>query len=71
MLLLLFEIANGRYALDASQILEIVPLVKLKSIPSTPDYVAGLMNYRGLGTSMISKVKGKTEVSPYPVEVFQ
>jgi len=53
MLLLLFEIANGRYALDANQIIEIVPLVKLKSIPSTPDYVSGLMNYRGLGIPVI------------------
>ena len=53
MLLLLFEIGNGRYALDINQIIEIVPLVKLKKIPTTPDYVAGLMNYRGEGTPVI------------------
>jgi chemotaxis-related protein WspB len=53
MLLLLFEIGNERYALDANHIIEIVPLVKLKKIPSAPDYVAGLMNYRGKGTSVI------------------
>ena len=53
MLLLLFEINNGRYALDAKQIIEIVPLVKLKAIPTTPDYVAGLMNYRGEGIPVI------------------
>jgi chemotaxis-related protein WspB len=53
MLLLLFEIDNGRYALDVKQITEIVPLVKLKSIPTTPDYVAGLMNYRGEGIPVI------------------
>jgi chemotaxis-related protein WspB len=53
MLLLLFEIGNGRYALDATHIIEIVPLVKLKKIPGTPDYVAGLMNYRGEGTPVI------------------
>jgi chemotaxis-related protein WspB len=47
MLLLLFEIGNGRYALETSQIIEIVPLVNLKKIPTTPAYVAGLMNYRG------------------------
>ena len=53
MLLLLFEIDNGRYALDINQIIEIVPLVKLKKIPTTPEYVAGLMNYRGQGIPVI------------------
>lgn len=53
MLLLLFEIGGGRYALDTNQVLEIVPLVKFKKIPATPDYVAGLMNYRGTGTPVI------------------
>jgi chemotaxis-related protein WspB len=53
MLLLLFEIANGRYALDVRQIIEIVPLVEFKKNPASPDYVAGLMNYRGEGTPVI------------------
>ena len=53
MLLLLFEIGNGIYALDATHIIEVSPLVKLKQIPNTPDYVAGLMNYRGEGTPVI------------------
>ena len=53
MLLLLFEIGNGRYALDITRIIEIVPLVKLKKIPKTPDYISGLMNYRGEGIPVI------------------
>jgi chemotaxis-related protein WspB len=53
MLLLLFEIGNGRYALEVNQIIEIVPLVKFKKIPHSPDYVAGLMNYRGKGLPVI------------------
>jgi len=53
MLLLLFEIGKERYALDVNQIIEVVPLVNLKPIPATPDYVAGLMNYRGEGTPVI------------------
>lgn len=53
MLLLLFEISKGRFALDTNQIIEIVPLVKLKTIPATPAYVAGLMNYRGIGIPVI------------------
>lgn len=47
MLLLLFEIGDGRYALTSDQIVEVVPLVKTKKIPMAPNYVAGLMNYRG------------------------
>ena len=53
MLLLLFEIGNGRYALDITQIIEIVPLVKFKKIPTAPAYVSGLMNYRGEGIPVI------------------
>ena len=53
MLLLLFKIENGRYALDIKQIVEIAPLVKLKKIPVAPDFVAGLMNYRGEGVPVI------------------
>ena len=53
MLLLLFEIDNDLYALDARQIIEVVPLVQLKKIPNTPDHVAGLMNYRGAGTPVV------------------
>ena len=53
MLLLLFEIENGRYALDINKIVEIAPLVKLKKIPVAPEFVAGLMNYRGEGVPII------------------
>ena len=54
MLLLLFEIGHGRYALDTNQIIAIVPLVNLKKNPTTPAYVAGLMNYRGEGIPVIN-----------------
>lgn len=64
MLLLLFEIGNGRYALDVNQITEIVPLVILKKIPAAPDYVAGLMNYRGIGTPVID-LNRLLEAAPY------
>lgn len=53
MLLLLFEINSGQYALDVNQIIEIVPLVNFKKFPYNPVYVAGLMNYRGAGTPVI------------------
>ncbi|MFW6358374.1 MAG: chemotaxis protein CheW [Chroococcales cyanobacterium] len=47
MLLLLFYIKDERYALSVQQIVEVVPLVELKAIARSPDYVAGLLNYRG------------------------
>jgi len=53
MLLLLFEIESGRYALNSSQIVEVTPLVKLKKIPVAPDFTAGLMNYRGDGIPVL------------------
>ena len=47
MLLLLFEIGEGRYAMGIDDIVEIVPFVKLKKIPMAPNYISGLMNFRG------------------------
>ncbi len=42
MLLLLFSIGDGRYGIEATQTLEIWPVLPLKPIPRTPDYIAGL-----------------------------
>ena len=64
MLLLLFEIGNGRYALETNRIIEIVPLVNLKKIPTTPAYVAGLMNYRGEGIPVVDLCQ-LVESSPF------
>jgi chemotaxis-related protein WspB len=47
MLLLLFKIGDEHYAMDAGLIKEIVPMVTIKKIASAPDFVAGLINYRG------------------------
>ncbi len=47
MLLLLFKLGDGRYALPVDHIVEVIPLVKLKKVPRTPEFVAGMMNYRG------------------------
>jgi chemotaxis-related protein WspB len=47
MLLLLFEIGEERYALPTTRVREIIPLVRLKKIPKTADYLAGLINFRG------------------------
>lgn len=53
MLLLLFQLADERYGLKANQIVEVAPLVRLKVIPHTADYIAGLFDYRGLPVPVI------------------
>jgi chemotaxis-related protein WspB len=47
MLFLLFQLGNDRYALDASRVVEVLPLVELQSLPGAPRGVAGVFNYRG------------------------
>ena len=47
MLLLLLRLGTDRYGLDARQVVEVIPVVKLKRIPPAPAYVAGMFNYRG------------------------
>ena len=47
MLFLLFHLGKDRYALDASRVVEVVPLLALKRIPQAPRGVAGIFNYRG------------------------
>ncbi|HUU30236.1 MAG TPA: chemotaxis protein CheW [archaeon] len=47
MLLLLFSLNRNRYALDTSQVIEVVPRINLTEIPRTPQYVAGVFNYHG------------------------
>ncbi len=53
MLFLTFQLANDRYALDASQIAEVLPLVGIKQIPQAPTGVAGLVDYRGAAVPVI------------------
>ncbi|MBI3775624.1 MAG: chemotaxis protein CheW [Gammaproteobacteria bacterium] len=47
MLYLLFHVKEESYAVDVREVVEVVPRVKLRSIPKAPEYVAGLLNYRG------------------------
>jgi len=43
MLFLVFGLGKHRYALDAAQIAEVLPLVSLKPVPLAPPWVAGLL----------------------------
>jgi chemotaxis-related protein WspB len=46
MLFVLFQLGHDRYALDAMQVAEILPLLCIKQSPLAPAGVAGAVNYR-------------------------
>jgi chemotaxis-related protein WspB len=47
MLLVLFQLGHDRYALPASQVVEVIPLVALRKLPQSPRGVAGVFVFRG------------------------
>lgn len=47
MMVLLFRLDNAKYALDVAHIVEIMPRIAIKPLPRVPDYIPGLINYRG------------------------
>jgi chemotaxis-related protein WspB len=53
MLFILFQIRRDRYALPASDIIEVLPLINLKGLPNAPAGVAGILNYRGTPVPVI------------------
>lgn len=42
-----FQLGEDRYALPASQVVEVLPLRRLKQVPEAPPWVAGLFEHRG------------------------
>jgi chemotaxis-related protein WspB len=63
---LLFDVAGQRYALDASRIVEVVPAVRLRTLPGTPAHVAGVFRYRGTMVPVIdvNQLLGGTPAAP-------
>ena len=53
MLFLLFQLGRDRYALDAREVAEILPLVDVKLIPQARPAIAGICNYRGTPVPVI------------------
>lgn len=53
MLLLTFQAENQHYAIDAGHVLEVIPIVKIRKLPGTPDFVRGILNYRGMPVPVI------------------
>jgi chemotaxis-related protein WspB len=47
MLLLMFQVADQHYAVDADRVVEVVPRVELRPIPHAPEFLVGLFGYRG------------------------
>ena len=48
-----FNLDEFRYVLSISDVVEIIPYVKLSALPNLPDYFAGLCNYRGFSVPVI------------------
>jgi chemotaxis-related protein WspB len=53
MLFILFQIGRERYALSATSIIQVLPLMSLKKIPCAPTAVAGVLNYHGAPVPVI------------------
>jgi chemotaxis-related protein WspB len=47
MLFLLFRLGNDRYAIEARQVVEVLPLLSAKQIPQAPPAVRGVFDFRG------------------------
>lgn len=47
MLFLLFQLGQDGYALDANQVVEVLPLVAIKELPQPPPGVVGMFNCHG------------------------
>jgi chemotaxis-related protein WspB len=47
MLFLVFKLGTDRYAIEAAQVVEVLPLVGAKHIPGAPAGVAGILDYHG------------------------
>jgi chemotaxis-related protein WspB len=53
MLFILFQIDRDRYALPASSVIEVLPLMNLKRVPGAPSGVVGVLNYHGTPVPVI------------------
>ena len=53
MMILLFSVGNDNYGINIRDVTEVLPNVTLKQFPHAPEYVAGLLNYRGEAVPVI------------------
>lgn len=66
MKVLVFHIGPDRYGLPLATIVRVLPLMQLKQLPLTPDYVAGLMDLHGAHVPVIdlSRLAGLAPAAP-------
>jgi len=48
MLYLPFNAGSKRYVLPAKEVVTVIPVVMLRRVPESPDYLVGLLNYQGV-----------------------
>lgn len=53
MLFVLFQLGQDRYALDARNLVEILPLTQVKAMPYAPVGIAGIIDYHGVTLPVI------------------
>jgi len=53
MLFLTFQLGKDRYAIEAAQVIEVLPLVNWKQIPRAPAGVAGVFDHHGAPVPLI------------------
>jgi chemotaxis-related protein WspB len=63
---LLFDVDGQRYGLDITQVLKVLPYVRLRPLSGVPRYVAGILRYRDEMIPVIdlSQLIGGTPVPP-------
>jgi chemotaxis-related protein WspB len=42
-----FQLGEGQYALPLRDLVEVLPLLSMREAPHAPDYISGIINYRG------------------------
>lgn len=53
MLILPFKMNNEMYAFEIESIKEIIPVVEFQKLPASPEYIKGIINYRGSACPVI------------------
>lgn len=53
MLFVVFKAGDTSYAMEACQVVEVIPLVTLRNCPGAPACMAGMANYGGMGVPVI------------------
>jgi chemotaxis-related protein WspB len=53
MLFLMFRLGNDRYAIEAREVVELLPLLSAKQIPHAPPAVRGVFDFRGQPVPLI------------------